>query len=89
MNICSLIIHTQPKSDRQVARRLESIGGVQVHGGDDMGRLIVTVEETRETQASIAETISELQDVAGVINTILIYHYGGDETWEEMNREID
>jgi nitrate reductase NapD len=89
MNICSLIIHTQAKSDRQVARQLESIGGVQVHGGDDMGRLIVTVEETRENQASIAETISELQDVAGVINTILIYHYDGDETWEEMNREID
>ena len=89
MNICSLIVHTKPMANGEVARQLETFKGVEVHGGDEMGRLIITVEDEDETQSLVSETINALHAVEGVISTILIYHYGGEETLEEMNREID
>jgi nitrate reductase NapD len=33
--------------------------------------------------------MNALRDVDGVVSTILIYHYGGEESMEEMNREIN
>ena len=54
--------------------------GVDVHGADD-GRIIVTVEDTED--ATAADTMMTFNDVDGVINTVLVYHYGGDERMEE------
>ncbi len=89
MNICSLIVHTQPGKGAEVTRRLESFNGVEVHGGQASGKLIVTVEEEDETLSPVSDTMNALRDVDGVVGTILIYHYGGEESMEEMNREID
>ena len=89
MNICSLIVHTNPTSGAQVARRLAAFKGVEVHAGEESGRLIVTVEDEGETVSPISETMNAMRDVEGVVGTILIYHYGGEESMEEMNREID
>jgi nitrate reductase NapD len=89
MNICSLIVHTRPEMGSVVSRRLESFKGVQVHGGQELGKLIVTVEDTGESISPVPDTMSALRDVEGVVSTILIYHYGGEESMEEMNREIN
>ncbi len=51
--------------------------GVEVHAGADIGKLVVTIEDTPLSQA--ADTIGELNQVPGVINATLIYHYGGDD----------
>jgi len=46
-NLCSCIVHTRPENGPEVEKRLNSIPGVEVHGGVDEGKLIVTVEELR------------------------------------------
>jgi len=89
MNICSLIVHTSPEKGAEVSRRLETFKGVEVHGGEETGRLVVTVEDEGETLSTVADTMNALRDLEGVMSTILIYHYGGEESMEEMNREIN
>ncbi len=89
MNICSLIVHTNPDRGAEVSRRLEAFEGVEVHGGQESGKLIVTVEDEGETVSPVSDTMNALRDVEGVVSTILIYHYGGEESMEEMNREIN
>jgi nitrate reductase NapD len=89
MNICSLIVHTQPERGTDVSQRLEAFRGVEVHGGQQSGKLIVTVEDEGEAVSPVSDTMNALRDVDGVVSTILIYHYGGEESMEEMNREIN
>ncbi len=89
MNICSLIVHTHPERGTDVSRRLETFKGVEVHGGRESGKLIVTIEDEGETISPISDTMNVLRDVDGVVSTILIYHYGGEESMEEINREIN
>jgi periplasmic nitrate reductase NapD len=89
MNICSLVVHTRPEMGQIVSRRLAAFQGVQVHGGEELGKLIVTVEDAGEAISPIPDTMNALREVEGVVSTILVYHYGGEESMEEMNREIN
>ena len=89
MNICSLVVHTRPEMGRLVSRRLAAFKGVEVHGGEEVGKLIVTVEDRGEAISTVPDTMNALREVEGVVSTILVYHYGGEESMEEMNREIN
>ena len=89
MNICSLVVHTKPEMGAVVSRRLEAFEGVEVHGGQEVGKLIVTLEDQGEEISPLSDTMNALRDVDGVVNTVLIYHYGGEESMEEMKREIN
>ena len=89
MNICSLIVHTKPEMGSVVSGRLQAFDGVEVHGGQDVDKLIVTVEDEGEEISPVSDTMNALRDVEGVVSTTLIYHYGGEESLEEMNREIN
>ncbi len=81
MNICSVVVHTRPEQLDAVQDRLKEMPGVEIHGGSEEGKLIVTVEDTDTSMA--ADTMMAFNDVNGVLNTILVYHYGGDESMEE------
>jgi nitrate reductase NapD len=63
---------------------LLDLPGVGLHASEG-GKLVVTVEDTAGTMA--ADTLALLGQVDGVLNTSLIYHYGGDETLEDGDRE--
>lgn len=80
-NICSLVVHTRPENLAAVRTDLGTLPGVEVHGGSEEGKLIVTVEDTGENMA--ADTMAKINYVDGVINAVLIYHYGGDENLDE------
>jgi nitrate reductase NapD len=85
MNICSCVVHTRPERGEEVGRRLRDLPGVEVHGGEGQGKLVVTVEDTEQTPA--AETLASLGAVEGVINTVLIYHYGGEDIERTLAEE--
>lgn len=44
MNICSAIVHARPDVAGSVQASLERFPGVEIHGGVDQGKLIVTLE---------------------------------------------
>ncbi|MES9899956.1 MAG: chaperone NapD [Sedimenticola sp.] len=87
MNVCSVIVHAKPENCGVVQNRLEALPGVEVHGGEDKGKLIVTVEDAGDISA--ADTMMAFNSVEGVISSILIYHYGGDDLGEEVIREVN
>ncbi|MBT3045353.1 MAG: chaperone NapD [Candidatus Thiodiazotropha sp.] len=89
MNICSLIVHTKPTHGAEVSDRLQRFQGVEVHGGTEADKLIVTIEDEGESISPVSDTMNALRDVEGVVSTVLVYHYGGEESMEEMNREIN
>jgi len=81
MNICSLVVHARPERLGDVQASLEQLPGVEVHGRSDDGKLVVTAEDTGEAQAN--DAMMAIQDLDGVLNAVLIYHYGGEEPLEE------
>lgn len=86
MNICSLVVHARPERLGAVQTDLEAMPGVEIHGRSDDGKLVVTVED--EGPSLAADSILAIQDMSGVLNAVLIYHYGGEETKvEEETRE--
>ena len=87
MNLCSVVVHAKPDRAEFVQARLEEFPGVEVHGGEKTGKLIVTVEDAGDNTA--ADTMMAFNSVEGVINSILIYHYGGDDLDEEIIRETN
>ncbi len=86
MNICSLVVHAKPHLAANVQTRLEEFPGVEIHGGQAEGKLVVTVEDC-DGAGSVPDTMAAFNDVKGVLNTVLIYHYGADETLDEEKTE--
>lgn len=86
MNICSCVVHAKPGTGPKVAERVAALPGVDVHGGIAEGRLVVTLEDTPDTLA--ADTLGALNQVPGVINTVLIYHYGGEGSSDAIQNQI-
>jgi nitrate reductase NapD len=84
MNICGCVVETRERDAQVVGQRLLELPGVELHASEG-GKLVVTVEDT--PQALAADTLSALGEVAGVLNTSLIYHYSGDEPLEDGDRE--
>lgn len=71
--ICSVIVHANPERAATVRSTIEEIEGVEVHGGAEQGKLIVTVEQTDD--ATMADTITGFTHVEGVLSTSMIYHH--------------
>jgi nitrate reductase NapD len=86
-DILSCVVHSRPGDGDEVALRLQQLAGVEVHAGADVDKLVVTIEDTDETRA--ADLLGELNQVPGVINTVLIYHYGGEdiEPWAAADKQ--
>jgi len=80
MNICSVIVHANPERAATVQSTIEKIEGVEVHGGADEGKLIVTVE--KEDDSEMADTITGFTYIKGVLSTSMIYHH-----YEELEAE--
>jgi nitrate reductase NapD len=76
-DILSCVVHTRPGCGQAVAGRIDPLPGVEVHAGIEVDKLVVTIEDTAEHRA--ADLLGELSQVPAVINTVLIYHYGGDD----------
>lgn len=87
MNMCSVIVNAKPEKCSVVQTRLEELPGVEVHGGDEEGKLIVTVEDAEDITAG--DTMLSLNSIEGVISSTLIYHYGGDDLDEEVIGETN
>ena len=76
-NVCGVLVHTRPGNVEDVKGRLAALPGVEVHAATEEGRVVVTVEDTPERLA--IETISDIFQMAGVINASLVYQYTDDE----------
>lgn len=71
-NVCGVLVMTRPEKGAVVEQALNEMEGVEVHARGDDGRLVVTVEGTQGHL--LADTITGLAGIEGVISTSLVYH---------------
>lgn len=83
-NICGVLVHARATSLNHVEACLNNMQGVEVHTITDDGRLIVTVES--EDRRYVADTISGLHTIDGVLSAAMVYQYS-DEINEHLATE--
>ena len=73
MQISSLIVHSRPERAPAIARHLRTLAGVGVHGGVEVGKLVITLETA--TEAEVIERLNAIQTIDGVLAATLVYHH--------------
>lgn len=73
MNICGVLIHAHPDRGDEVAKAIERVDGAELHHTTPDGRMIVTVEDTSESNAS--DGVLAIHRLPGVLSAALVYHH--------------
>jgi len=81
LNICGCLVHTMPQMTDSVIAAIDATEGGEVHAHQD-GRIVVTVEDTREKRAS--DQIMDMHQIPGVLTVTLTYHH-----FEELDESSD
>lgn len=72
-NICGVLLSARPERMAEVKAALAVLDGVELHQESPDGRLILTIEDTKDEWAG--QIITRLPTIGGVLNTSLIYHH--------------
>ncbi len=73
MNINGLLVHANPKRISDVAERLATLDGVEVHEMTDDGRFVVTVEDVGGNDPG--DAVLEIHRMDGVLSAALVFHH--------------
>ena len=73
MNISGVLVHAYPEQLVSIEQTLASMDGVEVHGNNNEGRIVITVEQ--ENANKVSDTLVQIQDVPGVLSAAMIYHH--------------
>ena len=72
MNISGVLVKAYPQHLSSIEQTLTMMQGVEVHGNNEDGRIVVTVEQA--TANNISDTLVQIQEVPGVLSAAMIYH---------------
>lgn len=82
LNVLGVLVHARPEHIGQVRERLQDKPGVEVHATAPEGRMVVTIEADRSSDASAA--LQGLYDVEGILGASLVYQYCDAEDASEQ-----
>jgi len=77
MSIYSVVIYTKPENLTSVSAELEKIEGVEIHGSNPEGKLVVTLDHPNRSYCS--DTLMDFHNIPGVLNSAFIYEYFEEE----------
>ena len=72
MNISGVLVRTFPDGILPVSAHLNEMPGVEVHGNNNDGRIVVTVQQEQPDQ--LAGTLSKMMSLPGVLAASMINH---------------
>ena len=72
MNISGVLVQAYPEKIESVGKKLLKMVGVEVHGNNDDGRIVVTVEQDDANQ--MTDVLTNMQTLPGVLSASMIYH---------------
>ncbi len=72
MSISGIVIYVQPDAVDTMSKQITALGGVDIHATTDDVRLVATVDQQNDSKA--ADVFSKLQNMAGILNTALVYN---------------
>ena len=81
MDISGVLVRTYPDNIDAVSQALSRLGGVEVHGANQDGRMVVTIE--RDSGRQVADLLVQMHDVPGVLSASMIYHQFEDSGQQE------
>lgn len=81
MNISGVVVRTFPKDIETVTQALGALEGVEVHGANPDGRLVVTIEQPGERELS--DVLTRMQHMPRILSASLIYHQFEDREIQE------
>lgn len=82
IGICGVLVHARPEALQHVQDALRQLPGVEVHGANPDGRVVVTVEGAGDP--AIVETVTRFHDIKGVLSASVVYeHSENDEPEQE------
>ncbi|MBT4042497.1 MAG: chaperone NapD [Rhodospirillaceae bacterium] len=71
-HVASLMVQARPLHMASLAPVLATIPGVEVHGSNDQGRMIVTVEA--DNDGHFMEIMARIEGTENVVMASLVYH---------------
>ena len=82
-NIVGLVVNTRIDHQDNIVPIITSIKGVEICASE-AGKLVITIDDY-ECDATVVDTITEINNIPGVIATSIAYHYfeGGLEGKEK------
>ncbi len=72
-HIASLVVQAWPDRMARVEDEVARLPGVETHGSNGAGKLVVTVES--RSDAAMMETIRRIETAEGVVSASLVYHH--------------
>jgi periplasmic nitrate reductase NapD len=72
MNISGVLVKAYPENLLTIKQALSTMTGVEVHGNNEDGRIVITVED--DSANNISDTLVEIQCVPGVLSAAMIFH---------------
>lgn len=72
MDISGVVVRAYPEHIDSIGKVLSAMPGVEVHGNNDDGRIVVTVEQDDANQLS--DILTDMQTIPGVLAASMIYH---------------
>lgn len=72
MNISGVLVKAYPENLITIEKTLAGMHGVEVHGNNNDGRIVITVED--ESANNLSDTLVDIQAVPGVLSASMIYH---------------
>jgi nitrate reductase NapD len=78
VHISSLIVHCRVDAVATVIAGISAMPDAEVPEHTDQGKLVVLLET--DDESGIMERISAIENLPGVINTVLVYHQIDNET---------
>lgn len=76
MDISGVLVRSYPENSQSVQQALALMEGVEVHGSNEDGRIVVTVEQ--ENAGKMSDLLVLMHHVPGVLSTSMIYHQFDD-----------
>ena len=73
IHVSSLVVHSRPWQAAAVAARMREMPGVEIRGGIEVGKLVVTLETASE--AEVVERLNAVQAIDGVLAATLVFHH--------------
>ncbi|KJY76501.1 chaperone NapD [Vibrio nigripulchritudo] len=72
VHISSLVVHVSPQHLESVKTQISQLDSAEIYGDSPEGKIVLVLET--ENQGFITDTIDAINQLANVLNTVLVYH---------------
>lgn len=86
IHVASVLVHARPEDVEMVAARLTRLSGVESHGSNGAGKLILTIEADGDDV--LVERMTRIETDDSVIAATLVYHHAEELTDEEGSGDV-